>query len=66
MKAVGAPTVTLVRSLLRRSQLSRRFSVLRGCEPRRRIVEEESYRQSRLCRLRGNPVAFAVVQLLAG
>jgi len=28
-------------------------------------VEEDSYRQSRLCRLLGNPVAFAVVQLLA-
>lgn len=28
-------------------------------------MEEESYRQSRLCRLLGNPVAFAVVQLLA-
>jgi predicted transcriptional regulator len=28
-------------------------------------VEEESYRQSQLCRLPGNPVAFAVVQLLA-
>jgi predicted transcriptional regulator len=28
-------------------------------------VEEASYRQSRLCRLFGNPVAFAVVQLLA-
>jgi predicted transcriptional regulator len=28
-------------------------------------VEEGSYRQSRLCRLFGNPVAFAVVQLLA-
>ena len=28
-------------------------------------MEEESYRQSRLCRLFGNPVAFAVVQLLA-
>jgi predicted transcriptional regulator len=28
-------------------------------------VEEESYRQSRLCRLLGNPVAFAVMQLLA-
>jgi len=28
-------------------------------------VEEGSYRQSRLCRLLGNPVAFAVVQLLA-
>jgi len=27
-------------------------------------VEEDSYRQSRLCRLLGNPVAFAVVQLL--
>jgi DNA-binding transcriptional ArsR family regulator len=28
-------------------------------------VEESSYRQSRLCRLFGNPVAFAVVELLA-
>jgi DNA-binding transcriptional ArsR family regulator len=28
-------------------------------------VEEDSYRQSRLCRLFGNPVAFAVVELLA-
>jgi len=28
-------------------------------------VEEGSYRQSRLCRLLGNPVAFAIVQLLA-
>ena len=28
-------------------------------------MEERSYRQSRLCRLLGNPVAFAVVQLLA-
>jgi len=28
-------------------------------------VEEGSYRQSRLCRLLGNPMAFAVVQLLA-
>lgn len=28
-------------------------------------VEEGRYRQSRLCRLFGNPVAFAVVQLLA-
>jgi DNA-binding transcriptional ArsR family regulator len=28
-------------------------------------VEEDSYRQSRLCRLLGNPVAFAVVELLA-
>jgi len=28
-------------------------------------VEEGSYRESRLCRLLGNPVAFAVVQLLA-
>jgi DNA-binding transcriptional ArsR family regulator len=27
-------------------------------------VEEDSYRQSRLCRLLGNPVAFAVVELL--
>ena len=28
-------------------------------------MEESSYRQSRLCRLFGNPVAFAVVELLA-
>ena len=28
-------------------------------------MEEDSYRQSRLCRLLGNPIAFAVVQLLA-
>jgi hypothetical protein len=28
-------------------------------------VEKDSYRQSRLCRLLGNPVAFAVVELLA-
>jgi DNA-binding transcriptional ArsR family regulator len=28
-------------------------------------VEEDSYRQSRLCRLFGNPVAFAIVELLA-
>ena len=28
-------------------------------------MEEDSYRLSRLCRLLGNPVAFAVVQLLA-
>jgi len=28
-------------------------------------VKEDSYRQSRLCRLLGNPVAFAVVELLA-
>jgi DNA-binding transcriptional ArsR family regulator len=28
-------------------------------------VEEGSYRQSRLCRLLGNPLAFSVVQLLA-
>ena len=28
-------------------------------------MEEDSYRQSRLCRLLGNPVAYAVVQLLA-
>jgi predicted transcriptional regulator len=28
-------------------------------------VEEESYRQSRLCRVFGNPIAFAVVELLA-
>jgi DNA-binding transcriptional ArsR family regulator len=28
-------------------------------------VEEGSYRQSRLCRLLGNPLAFAIIQLLA-
>ena len=28
-------------------------------------MEKDSYRQSRLCRLLGNPVAFAVVELLA-
>ncbi len=28
-------------------------------------MEEDSYRQSRLCRLLGNPVAFAVVEALA-
>jgi hypothetical protein len=28
-------------------------------------VEEGSYKQSRLCRLLGNAVAFAVVQLVA-
>ncbi|HEV8342427.1 MAG TPA: hypothetical protein VGR30_08660 [Candidatus Binatia bacterium] len=28
-------------------------------------VEEVSYRQSRLCRLLGNPIAFTVVSLLA-
>ena len=28
-------------------------------------MEEGSYRQSRLCRVLGNPLAFAVVQLLA-
>jgi len=28
-------------------------------------MEEQSYRQSRLCRLLGNPLAFAVVQLPA-
>ena len=28
-------------------------------------MEEDSYRHSRLCRLLGNPVAFAVVELLA-
>jgi hypothetical protein len=27
-------------------------------------VDEDSYRQSRLCRLLGNPVAFTVVKLL--
>ncbi|MBM4296187.1 MAG: winged helix-turn-helix transcriptional regulator [Deltaproteobacteria bacterium] len=32
---------------------------------RRGSVEERSYRQSRLCRLFGNPVAFAIVELLA-
>jgi DNA-binding IclR family transcriptional regulator len=28
-------------------------------------VEEKSYRQSRLCRLLGNPVAFSIIELLA-
>lgn len=28
-------------------------------------MEEDSYRESRLCRVFGNPVAFAVVELLA-
>ena len=28
-------------------------------------MKEDSYRQSRLCRLPGNPVAFTVVKLLA-
>ena len=28
-------------------------------------MEEESYRQSRLCRLLGNPIAFSIVHLLA-
>ena len=28
-------------------------------------MEEGSYRQSRLCRLLGNPLAFTIVQLLA-
>ena len=28
-------------------------------------MQENSYRQSRLCRLLGNPVAFAIVQALA-
>jgi len=27
-------------------------------------VEEKSYRQSRLCRVFGNPIAFAIVELL--
>jgi DNA-binding transcriptional ArsR family regulator len=29
------------------------------------LVEEVSYRQSRLCRILGNPVAFTLVSLLA-
>ncbi len=28
-------------------------------------MEEQTYRQSRLCRVLGNPVAFAIVQILA-
>jgi DNA-binding transcriptional ArsR family regulator len=28
-------------------------------------VDEDRYRQSRLCRLFGNPIAYAIVQLLA-
>ena len=40
------------------------FSQLRKSD-KRGCVEEVSYRQSRLCWLLGNPVAFTVVQLLA-
>jgi DNA-binding transcriptional ArsR family regulator len=41
--------------------------VFRNCENMISVpaVEEISYRQSRLCRLLGNPVAFTVVSLLA-
>jgi len=43
------------------------LSRFRNCENMISIVavEELSYRQSRLCRLLGNPVAFNVVSLLA-
>jgi len=43
------------------------FSCFRNCENMISIaaVEEVSYRQSRLCRLLGNPFAFTVVSLLA-
>ena len=43
------------------------LSRFRNCENMISIaaVEEVSYRQSRLCRLRGNPVAFTVISLLA-
>ena len=43
------------------------LSRFRNCENVISIaaVEEVSYRQSRLCRLLGNPVAFTVVSLLA-
>jgi hypothetical protein len=46
-----------------RSQIPR----FRNCENIISIaaVEELTYRQSRLCRLLGNPVAFAVIALLA-
>jgi DNA-binding transcriptional ArsR family regulator len=42
-------------------------SCFRNCENMISIsaVEEINYRQSRLCRLLGNPVAFTVVSLLA-
>ena len=44
----------------------RQVSRFRNCENMISIaaVEEITYRQSRLCRLLGNPVAFAVVALL--
>ena len=43
------------------------LSRFRNCENVKSIaaVEEVRYRQSRLCRLLGNPVAFTVVSLLA-
>ena len=43
------------------------LSRFRNCENVISIaaVEEVSYRQSRLCRLLGNPVAFTVISLLA-
>ncbi len=43
------------------------LSCFRNCENMISIaaVEEVSYRQSRLCRLLGNPVAFTVISLLA-
>ena len=43
------------------------LACFRNCENVINIaaVEEVSYRQSRLCRLLGNPVAFTVVALLA-
>jgi hypothetical protein len=40
------------------------LSCSRNCENMISITEEITYRQSRLCRLLGNPVAFAVVALL--
>ena len=58
----------------RRLMLSFRSNTLNSEAPRFRncenvisipAVEEISYRQSRLCRLLGNPVAFTVVSLLA-
>jgi hypothetical protein len=59
----GSRTIAHTPVLLIRKLLSR----FRNCENMISIaaVEKLTYRQSRLCRLLGNPVAFAVVGLLA-
>jgi hypothetical protein len=45
---------------------ARSFSRFRNCENMiEKLHGENSCRQSRLCRLLGDPVAFAVVELLA-